>query len=293
MTPFKFKAILKPTIWGSERWVLSGVPGHESVSSDGRLLTDLVREYKGALVGEANYAKFGDSFPLLAKFIDAAQDLSIQVHPNDALAARRHGLSGKDEMWYVIDTKKGAKVWSGFVRPIDPAHYNELIASDGRTLMESVAGHDVQRGDTFFLPAGTVHAIGAGVFLAEIQETSDITYRLYDYGRLDKNGQPRQLHTEEAREAIDFSASCEPIVYDRSQENVELVRCGHFTVNRIGVERAVEIDYGVDSFVIVMCLEGTADVNGVSCTAFETLLVPAADRVLHLKGNATLLTAHI
>lgn len=293
MTPFKFKTILKPTIWGSERWVLSGVPGHESVSEDGRLLPDLVRELKGALVGEANYAKFGDRFPLLAKFIDAHQDLSVQVHPDDALAAKRHASPGKTEMWYVIGTEKGAKIRSGFVRPLDPSCYDGLVAGDGKALMDAIAVHDAHPGDTFFLPAGTVHAIGAGTFLAEIQETSDVTYRLYDYGRLDKDGKPRQLHIEESRDAIDYAALGGPTEYDRSRKDAELARCEHFTVNRVNVEGPDEIDRGVDSFVIVMCLEGNATVNGVTCAVGETLLVPACDRVLRLDGKATLLTAHI
>lgn len=293
MTPFKFKTILKPTIWGAERWVLSGVPGNESACEDGRLLSEIVRELKGALVGEANYAKFGDRFPLLAKFIDAHQDLSVQVHPDDALAARRHGSPGKTEMWYVIGAEEGAKIRSGFVRPIDPARYGALVAGDGRALMDAIAVHDAHPGDAFMLPAGTVHAIGAGTFLAEIQETSDVTYRLYDYGRLGTDGKPRQLHVEEARDAIDFSALGGRTEYDRAQRDAELARCDHFTVNRIFVDGSAEIDRGVDSFVIVMCLEGEATVNGASCKVGETLLVPACDRVLRLGGKATLLTAHV
>ncbi len=293
MTPFRFKTILKPTIWGSERWVLSGVPGHESVAADGRPLSEIVREWKGALVGETNYARFGERFPLLAKFIDAHQNLSVQVHPDDALAARRHGSPGKTEMWYVIGTRPGARIRSGFVRPLDPACYDALVAGDGKALMDAVAVHDAHPGDVFFLPAGTVHAIGAGTFLAEIQETSDVTYRLYDYGRLDKDGRPRRLHLGEARAAIDFAALGGPTAYDRSQKDAELVRCSHFAVNRVCVDGPQEIDRAADSFVVVMCLEGAADVNGVGCAVGETLLVPAADRTLRLNGRATLLTAHV
>lgn len=291
MAPFRFRTIVKSLVWGSERWALSGVPGDESVAGDGRSLPEIVRELKGALVGEANYAKYGDRFPILAKFIDAHQDLSVQVHPDDALAARRHGSPGKTEMWYVIGTEPGAKIRSGFRRPLDPARYDELIAGDGRALMDAIAVHDAHPGDAFMLPAGTVHAIGAGTFLAEIQETSDVTYRLYDYGRLGLDGRPRRLHTDEAREAIDFSALGGPVAYDRSRKDAELARCEHFTVNRVRVDGADEIDRGVDSFVIVMCLDGEATVNGSSCKTGETLLVPACDRVLRLDGRATLLTA--
>ena len=225
MYPLKFKPILKTLVWGGEKiapfkgiktdmhnigesWELSGVKGNESVVANGPLtgktITELIGEYKGELVGKTNYEKTGTEFPLLIKFIDARQDLSIQVHPDDELAARRHnGSKGKTEMWYVVKADKDAHLMSGLKQAITPEEYVARVA--GNTITDVLHDYNVSPGDVFFLPAGRIHSIGAGSFIAEIQQTSDITYRIYDFGRLGLDGKPRELHTELAKDAIDYS----------------------------------------------------------------------------------------
>ena len=216
---YKFCPILKTLVWGTESWVLSGVPGFESVVAEGpeagRKITEL---YPG-------------QFPLLIKFIDAKRDLSIQVHPDDALAAKRHGCSGKTEMWYVIDATPGAKLISGLKTPITPDDYVRLVEQDRIT--DVLAEHAVAPGDVFFLPAGRIHAIGGGCFLAEIQQTSDITYRIYDYNRPGLDGKPRQLHTEKAKEAIDYQVYPDYRTHYESRKDapVRLVECPYFTTD--------------------------------------------------------------
>ena len=224
MYPFKFNPILKSTIWGGEKiipfkhlnieqpqvgesWEISNVPGDESVVANGteagKNLSQLVKEYKGSLVGESNYQRFGDNFPLLIKFIDACDDLSIQVHPDDELAKKRHNSMGKTEMWYVIDNAGGkAHLRSGLSKKITPDEYAAMIADN--TICDALADYAVQPGDVFFLPAGRIHSIGAGCFIAEIQQTSNVTYRIYDFNRKDKNGNTRELHTELSKDAIQY-----------------------------------------------------------------------------------------
>src|SRR5574344_691871 len=224
MYPLKFEPILKQTLWGGDKiisfkqlndtrtevgesWEISAVEGSESIVAEGpdkgMTLTEVLSKYREELLGEANYARFGYKFPLLIKFIDAKQDLSIQVHPSDELAKKRHNSFGKTEMWYVINADKGARLRSGFSEQITPKEYKERVQDN--TITDVLAEYEIHAGDVFFLPAGRIHSIGAGAFIAEIQQTSDITYRIYDFGRVDaKSGKPRQLHIEEAREAIDF-----------------------------------------------------------------------------------------
>ena len=233
MKPYKFEPYLKTTLWGGyqiapfkgiftaqpnigESWEISGVPGHESRAIErgliddvdvGLTLTELIDKYKGLLVGQKVYKKYGNQFPLLVKFIDSRQDLSVQVHPDDKLAMERHGCQGKTEMWYIIKSDVGAKIYSGLKKSITPDEYEQLAnapvpetAPDGlpssshSPMQDVIATHEAHDADLFFLPAGRLHAIGAGNFLAEIQETSDITYRVYDFGRKDAHGQPRELH---------------------------------------------------------------------------------------------------
>ena len=286
MKPIKFEPYLKRTIWGSETWTLSAVAGHESVSALGTL-PELIERHRGALVGERVYAKFGAKFPLLVKFIDARQDLSVQVHPNDELAAKRHGSFGKTEMWYVLRTEPGAKIYAGLSKAVAP----ERIETD---LADALAVHESRPGDVFYLPAGRVHAIGAGNYLAEIQQTSDITYRVYDYNRLGTDGKPRELHVDLAREAIDYTVLADyRSDYDRAQDVAEVVVSPYFRVGRVRVGGAREVDLKTDAFVIAMCLEGEAAVNDVAVKAGDTLLVPACDNVLHLAGEATFLTATV
>ena len=226
MKPYKFEPYLKTTIWGGyqiapfkgiytaqpnigESWEISGVSGHESVAihrglvddvDEGLTLTQLIDKYKGLLGGEKVYRKYGNKFPLLVKFIDSRQDLSVQVHPDDKLAQKRHSCNGKTEMWYVIKSDVGSKIYAGLNKSITPEEYEQLATAEpvaGRSPMQDViVAHEAHEGDLYFLPAGRLHAIGAGNFLAEIQQTSDITYRVYDFGRKDVHGNPRELHTE-------------------------------------------------------------------------------------------------
>lgn len=302
MYPLKFKPILKTIVWGGEKiapykeieteqkhigesWELSGVPGNESVVAEGPLagktIAQLVHEYKGELVGKHVYENTGDEFPLLIKFIDALTDLSIQVHPNDELAAVRHnGSKGKTEMWYVVNAEPGAHLLAGLTKKITPEEYAAKVA-DG-SIVDVLARHEVHPGDVFFLPAGRIHAICGGCFIAEIQQTSNITYRLYDYGRVGLDGKPRELHTELAKDAIDYT------VYDnyrteytpQQNEEQEVVSCKYFTTSIYDLTLPYAKDLSdLDSFVVVMCLEGsgTLEVDGeeVPVHQGETVLIPA------------------
>jgi len=322
MKPYKFAPYLRTMIWGGyqiapfkgiftaqpnigESWEISSVPGHESVAIErgiigdvdtGLNLTQLIDKYKGLLVGERVYKKFGNQFPLLVKFIDSRQDLSVQVHPDDKLAMERHGCLGKTEMWYVLKADVGSKIYSGLNRSITPEEYERLATAEpvnGHSPMQDViATHEAHQGDLYFLPAGRLHAIGAGNFLVEIQETSDITYRVYDFGRKDAQGKPRELHIEQAKDAIDYRVWPEyRTSYDSTKPNSELIHCPYFTVNRVVVQVAAEVDLHTDSFVVVVCLWGEANINGIRVKQGETLLVPASENVLYIFGNATFLTA--
>ncbi|MCQ2254151.1 MAG: class I mannose-6-phosphate isomerase [Bacteroidaceae bacterium] len=323
MKPYKFEPYLKTTLWGGyqiapfkgiytaqpnigESWEISGVPGHESVAIErgliddvdvGLTLTELIDKYKGLLIGNKVYKRFGNKFPLLVKFIDSRQDLSVQVHPDDKLAQERHGCAGKTEMWYVIKSDVGAKIYAGLKRQITPNDYEEMVSdeTEGQNPMADVLSvHEAHQGDLYFLPAGRLHAIGAGCFLAEIQQTSDITYRVYDFGRKDAHGNPRELHTELAKDAIDYQVWPEyRTSYDSTQPTSQLINCPYFVVHRVVVQVAQQIDFNCDSFVIVVCLWGEANINGVKVRQGETLLVPASENVLYIFGNATFLTAHI
>lgn len=310
---YKFEPYLKSVLWGGERiapfkgispdqheigesWEISGVAGHESVVADGAdkglNLVQLIDKYKGELVGKAVYEKFGNTFPLLIKIIDAKRDLSVQVHPNDALAKVRHNSFGKTEMWYIIDAEKDANIYAGLAKQITKDDYEQMVKEN--TIMDAVACHKSHVGDLFFLPAGRIHAIGAGNLLAEIQQTSDITYRVYDFGRLDDNGKPRQLHTEEAKDAIDYTVYPEyKSQYDRMADHAPLIKCQYFDVRLHQVKGSSVFDPGCDSFVVVMCLGGEAKVNGVNARQGETLLIPASQNILKIDGTATILTATI
>lgn len=303
MYPIKFRPILKSTLWGGERikafkelettqtdigesWELSNVPDDESIvangSEEGKTISDLIRKYKGELVGEENYLRFGDNFPLLIKFIDAREDLSIQVHPNDELAQARHNSFGKTEMWYVIDNNNGkAKLRSGLKKEITPEEYAARIAND--TICEVLDEYAVKPGDIFFLPAGRIHSIGAGCFIAEIQQTSNITYRIYDFNRKDKEGNSRELHTELSKDAIDYTVEKSyRTEYEAKRDvPVDLVSCQYFNTALYDLTELLHISYdGLDSFVIYVCVEGSATIvdtkgNEVKMKAGETILIPA------------------
>ena len=324
MKPYKFTPYLKTTIWGGyqiapfkgiytaqpnigESWEISGMPGHESVVEErgladdvdvGLNLTQLIDKYKGLLMGQKVYKKYGNKFPLLVKFLDSRQDLSVQVHPDDKLAMERHGCAGKTEMWYIIKSDVGSKIYAGLKENITPEDYERLANTppvNGHSPMQDVITvHEAHQGDLFFLPAGRLHAIGAGCFLAEIQQASDVTYRVYDFGRVDAHGNPRELHIEQAKAAIDYQVWPEyRTSYDSTKPISQLIACPFFVVHRVVVQVAQQIDFHCDSFVVVVCLWGEANINGIKVRQGETLLVPASENVLYIFGNVTFLTAHI
>lgn len=304
MYPLKFEPILKQTLWGGDKiipfkhlnetlpnvgesWEVSAVEGSESVVANGAdkgyTLPEMVRKYKEELVGEANYARFGNKFPLLIKFIDAKLDLSIQVHPGDELAKKRHNSFGKNEMWYVIAADKGAKLISGFAEEITPKEYKDRVHNG--TFAEVLQTCAIEPGDVFYVPAGRVHGIGAGAFVAEIQQTSDITYRIFDYNRKDKDGKSRELHTSQAMDAINFSDVQDDFrtKYERVQnEPVEMVASPYFTTSVYDMTEEITCDYSeLDSFVIFICVEGSCRLtddnqNEITLRAGETVLLPAA-----------------
>ena len=304
MYPLKFEPILKQTLWGGDKiipfkhlnetlpnvgesWEVSAVEGSESVVANGAdkgyTLPEMVRKYKEELVGEANYARFGNKFPLLIKFIDAKLDLSIQVHPGDELAKKRHNSFGKNEMWYVIAADKGAKLISGFAEEITPKEYKDRVHNG--TFAEVLQTCAIEPGDVFYVPAGRVHGIGAGAFVAEIQQTSDITYRIFDYNRKDKDGKSRELHTSQAMDAINFSDVQDDFrtKYERVQnEPVEMVASPYFTTSVCDMTEEITCDYSeLDSFVIFICVEGSCRLtddnqNEITLRAGETVLLPAA-----------------
>lgn len=302
MYPLKFEDILRPMIWGGEEisrfkqlpeihagvgesWEIAQVGDKVSVVSEGvdkgKTITDLIVRDGAKLLGNHVAARYGAQFPLLIKFIDARDNLSIQVHPNDQLAMVRHNSFGKTEMWYVIDAKPGAGLYSGFSKQITPEEYVERIQNN--TITDVLQFHQVKSGDVFFLPAGRIHAICKGIFIAEIQQSSDITYRIYDYDRRDAQGKARELHVEQSIDAVDFN------LYDNLRtdyvpslnEAVNLVECPYFETNLIEVDQSVERPISVrDSFVIYICMGGKVrltDENGYAITLHQgqTALIPA------------------
>ncbi len=298
MKHFKFTPLLKTLIWGTESWQISGVAGNETLAEDGSSLNTLVKEMKGELVGEANYQRFGDEFPLLIKFIDARQDLSIQVHPSDEIAHRQGKPRGKTEMWYVMESAADAKLYNGLKMQITPDEYKKMVEED--TICDALAQYAVKDGDCFFIPAGRIHAIGAGCYLAEIQQTSDVTYRIYDYKRKDKDGNYRQLHTQEASECIDYNVKedyrqqYEP----KKNESQLLVECPYFNTAVYDLDEPMEIDYSeLDSFVILIGLkgEGALNIDGeeVSFKAGESILIPATAESVAVSGSIKFLETYV
>ena len=297
MNYYKFTPLLKTLIWGTESWQISGVADNET-ACDGKSLNEIVREEKAALVGEANYQRFGDEFPLLIKFIDAHQNLSIQVHPTDEIAHRQGKPRGKTEMWYVMDSQPTAKLYNGLKMQITPEQYKAMVEND--TICDALAQYSVKEGDCFFIPAGRIHAIGAGCYLAEIQQTSDVTYRIYDYGRRDKDGNLRQLHTKEAAESINYS-----VLPDYRQqytpvknEGQLLVECPYFNTAVYDLTEPMTIDYSeLDSFVVLIGLKGqgrlTIDGEQVDFQAGETILLPASTQEVNTEGTVKFLETYI
>ena len=320
MKPLKFKALLKQTIWGGDKiipfkhlddhlenvgesWEISGVPGNETVVADGeyagKKLNELVIEQKDKLVGKANYERFGDEFPLLIKFIDARQDLSIQVHPTDEIAKRQGKERGKTEMWYIMDSDKDAKLYSGLKKQITPEQYKAMVEDD--TITDALAQYEVKEDDCFFLPAGRIHAIGTGCFLAEIQQTSDVTYRIYDFKRKDKDGNYRQLHTKEAAECINYTVEDDYRTHyeHKKNEGVTLVECPYFTTAVYDLDEPMTLDYSEpDSFVNHNGLKGEGTItdnegNTVTISAGESILVPATTDTLRVEGTIKMLETYV
>jgi mannose-6-phosphate isomerase len=319
--PLKFSPILKDKIWGGtklkslfnkpaetdklgESWELSGYEGDESVVTNGFLagnnLTELIEIYMGELIGDTIYDEFGLSFPLLFKLIDANENLSIQVHPNDEVAAKRHNSFGKTEMWYVVDADPGSELIIGFTDECSRETYLKAMAEDRvEDLLHKVK---VSKGDVFFIPAGRVHAIGKGVVVAEIQQSSDITYRIYDYKRKDDNGNERELHTEEALDVINFEASKQPktIYTPLLNETTPLITCDYFTTNLLRFDKQIDRQYAkIDSFVAYMCLEGNFTIefegNITEVSKGDTILIPASidELTLLTDGEVTMLEVYV
>lgn len=298
--PLKFNPILKEKIWGGsklnsilnknskqnigESWELSGVDNDKSVISNGILagksIDWLLSEYNERLVGDRVYQQFGNTFPLLFKFIDAAQDLSVQVHPGDGLAKQRHSSFGKTEMWYILQIDEDAKLIVGFKNDCDQKYYERALSEN--KILETLNVIPVQKGDAVIINPGTVHAIGAGVLLAEIQQTSDITYRIYDWNRPGTDGKMRELHTEMAVDAINFYATPEIIKYSEDKNTpIQIGETQFFAVNKLNLSQSfVRCLKNTTSFTVYMCLEGSAIIEGdnfvsETITKGETVLIPA------------------
>jgi len=268
---YKFRPILKTLVWGTESWVLSGVPGSESVVAE------------GPEAGKSLSEVYGGEFPLLVKFINAHRDLSIQVHPNDELALKRHHCKGKSEMWYVTKAVGRAHLYSGLAKTVSPEEYAHRVKEG--TITSVLAHHRVKPGDVFFIPAGRIHSICGGCSLVEIQETSDITYRIYDYNRHGLDGKPRQLHTELAKDAIDFTVSDDYRTHYQRRENapVELVNCRQFTTVLYELSKPLSCAApGGGRWVTVTCAAGAGTVNGAALRAGEALLLTPDEKELRL-----------
>ena len=320
--PLKFETVLKEKVWGGnalssgynkksissskigESWELSAIADYQSVVSNGFLagnnIEELIEVYMGDITGDSIYDKFGNEFPLLIKFIEAQEDLSIQVHPNDELAKKRHSAYGKTEMWYILESKKGSEIYTGFKDGVTKEDYENAVKSGG---IEKLLNTEIaEPGDTFFTPAGRVHAIGAGIVLVEIQQTSDITYRIFDWNRKGTGKEKRELHTELALDAIDFNQTgkskirIEPVL----NKTETLVNCDYFTTNIISFNKPLDKEYFTnDSFVVYICIDGEFmilwDDSSEKVTKGETILLPAMIREVTLKplNEARLLEIYI
>lgn len=320
--PLKFRPILKEKIWGGhilanqygknedglknigESWEISALQGDLSVVSngflDGNNIEEIIEVYMGDIVGDAIYEQYGNEFPLLVKLIEAKEDLSVQVHPGNEQAKRLHNAYGKTEMWYILSSEKNAKIYTGFTRKITREEYINALGNN--TIQDILNAEEAFSGDTFFTPAGRIHAIGAGIVLAEIQQTSDITYRIYDWGRKNKDGSLRELHTEYALEAMDFSSAGKIKISGESTNNSSrnLVSNKFFTTNLLHFNEPVEKEYNqIDSFVIYLCTEGRFiiryDNNSETVMKGETVLLPAMIKevVLEPGPEATLLEIYV
>ena len=317
---YKFTPLLKQAIWGGDKiiafkrlnvqmenvgesWEISGLKDNETVVCDGpdegKGLNQLVREQRERLVGHDNYQRFGDEFPLLVKFIDARQDLSIQVHPDDKTARRQGQQRGKTEMWYALKPTPGAQLYNGLRQQLTPETYRQMVANN--TITDALARYRVHEGDVFFIPAGRIHSIGAGCFVAEVQQTSDLTYRIYDYNRRDRDGNLRQLHTSEAAESIDYTVHDNYRTYyePMQDEGVQLVTCPYFSTAVYDLNAPMTIDYSeLDSFVIFVGLQGSCELTDdsgytVSFREGETVLLPATIKSVKIDGTIKFLEIYV
>lgn len=320
MEPIKFRSILKQTLWGGNRiakfkrlgfdaeqtgesWEVSGMEGHESIIANGpykgRTLSDITKEMKHELLGMENYKRFNDEFPLLVKFIDAAQDLSIQVHPNEEEAKKRGLKNGKTEMWYIMDSAPDAKIFCGLKEELTPEEYKNKVENE--TICDAIATHLVKADDCFFIPAGRIHSIGHGCFLAEIQQTSDTTYRIYDFKRKDMNGNYRELHTEEAAQCIDYNVASDyqTAYVPVKNQGVSLIRCDHFCTAVYDLDEPMTLDYSeLDSFVILIGIKGESlltdnEGNKTTLREGESILIPATTKTIYIDGTIKFLETYV
>jgi mannose-6-phosphate isomerase len=315
--PLQFEPILKERIWGGEKlhtelnkpiisnitgesWEISTVEGDVSVISNGALkgisLNEVIDNFPKEVLGTTVFDKFGKQFPLLFKYLDAKTDLSIQVHPNDELAKKRHNSFGKTEMWYIMQADEGSRIIVGFKNNSNAKEYVSHL--ENNTLLALLEEVKVKTGDVFFLETGTVHAIGAGLLVAEIQQTSDITYRLYDFDRVDSEGNKRELHVELALDAINYNKVETQKKYNK-QENVsnEMVNCPYFTTNYLNIAGEINVSKSATSFTVYMCTEGKFQLEfnrmEYHYSKGDTVLIPAAMTDFNLSGKATLLEIYI
>ena len=314
--------LLKQTLWGGDKiipfkhldvcmknvgesWEISGVKDNETIVSEGpdsgKSLNTLVRQYKEQLVGAENYRRFGNEFPLLIKFIDAYKDLSIQVHPNDETARQQGFEHGKTEMWYCMESggqENKPMLYCGLKQPITPEQFSQMVDSD--TITDALAQYEVHEGDVFFIPSGRIHSIGAGCFVAEIQQTSDVTWRIYDFKRRDKDGNYRQLHTKQAAESIDYTVldDYRTSILPEKNRPVLLVDCPYFTTAVYDIDEPMTLDYSkLDSFVILIGVKGSgklkADGEETGFHAGETVLLPATTKTVEVEGTLRFLETFI
>ena len=315
--PLQFEPILKERIWGGEKlktvlnkpivskitgesWELSTVEGDISIIANGELkgksLTSLIDELPNEILGTEVYKRFGKQFPLLFKYLDAREDLSIQVHPNDELAKKRHNSFGKTEMWYIMQADDDARIIVGFKEKSNANDYLENLKN--KTVLSILDDVKVKSGDVFFLETGTVHAIGAGLVAAEIQQTSDITYRLYDFERIDSSGNTRELHVDLALEAINYNVVETQKEYAKNvNESNTVVDCPYFTTNFIPLDGAITVSKSGKSFTVYMCVEGTFEIeynnSKLQYKRGDTVLIPAAMNAFVVQGKASLLEVFI
>lgn len=311
--PIKFYPLLKEKVWGGkqlalqydkksdgnigESWEISGVADSVSVVSngifEGRPLTELIELYSDELLGKSVTQKYGNEFPLLFKFIDAREDLSVQLHPNDRVARERHNSFGKTEMWYILHAEENARLILGFNREMDATTYQTYLSENRIT--EILHTEKVKKGDAFFIAPGTVHAIGAGVMLAEIQQTSNITYRIYDWDRPGIDGNMRELHNEEALDVINYKTPNAKLNFtELENESVEVCTSAYFTTNSLKLTDRIERDISkIDSFIVYMCIDGEATINvkdhSEELKKGETLLIPACESTLSIETKGTTL----